>query len=184
MDKITVSAESLRQVLQALNGPGHHIRELQATRGPLVGDNNPINILVNEFNQAVDSASAAAAQVQIESPSDAVLPQTADELFAQWLAREMPANTVIGDPAWWAPRIKNALLYAEKVGLSSPMQAISADDLTNLMTAEEFESYRETGAINSDDGTGYWATSTQSSPLDVLGTSRPKWATHVMWLAK
>jgi len=27
-----------------------------------------------------------------------------------WLAREMPAGTVIGDPAWWAPRILQAIL--------------------------------------------------------------------------
>lgn len=50
MTKILVSAEPLRQLLNALNGPGHHIRELQALRGPLVGDDNPINILVAEFN--------------------------------------------------------------------------------------------------------------------------------------
>jgi hypothetical protein len=30
--------------------------------------------------------------------------------FAQWLAREMPRNTVIGDPLWWAPRIARAVL--------------------------------------------------------------------------
>ena len=30
--KISVTAEALREVLVALNGPGHLIRELQATR--------------------------------------------------------------------------------------------------------------------------------------------------------
>ena len=30
--------------------------------------------------------------------------------FAQWLAREMPPNTIIGDPLWWAPRIWRAAL--------------------------------------------------------------------------
>ena len=29
--------------------------------------------------------------------------------FAQWLAREMPPNTIIGDPLWWAPRIWRAV---------------------------------------------------------------------------
>lgn len=29
--------------------------------------------------------------------------------FKTWLAQEMPAGTVIGDPAWWAPRIFNAV---------------------------------------------------------------------------
>lgn len=50
MDKVTVSANALRQLLAALSGPEHYIRELQVTRGPLVGDDNPINILVAEYN--------------------------------------------------------------------------------------------------------------------------------------
>lgn len=50
MSEITVNMEALGRVLEALNGPWHLIRELQATRGPLVGDDNPINILINEYN--------------------------------------------------------------------------------------------------------------------------------------
>lgn len=39
METVTVSAKALYQVLSALNGPGHHIRELQALRGgPPLGD--------------------------------------------------------------------------------------------------------------------------------------------------
>ena len=30
--------------------------------------------------------------------------------FTKWLAREMPPNTIIGDPLWWAPRIWRAVL--------------------------------------------------------------------------
>ncbi len=29
--------------------------------------------------------------------------------FAEWLSREMPAGTVIGDPGWWAGRIFQAV---------------------------------------------------------------------------
>lgn len=35
------------------------------------------------------------------------------ETLKQWLRREMPAGTVIGDPAWWAPKIINALNQAK-----------------------------------------------------------------------
>lgn len=28
-----------------------------------------------------------------------------DDNFIDWLSREMPAGTVIGDPKWWAKRI-------------------------------------------------------------------------------
>ena len=52
MNKVTVSANALRQVLNALNGPGHLIREIQVTRG-LPGDSNPINTLMSEFDLAV-----------------------------------------------------------------------------------------------------------------------------------
>ena len=45
--KVPVSAEALRQLLQALNGPGHHARELQFTRGM---PGNPIDTLIAEFN--------------------------------------------------------------------------------------------------------------------------------------
>ena len=53
METVTVNAYALRELLVALNGPAHLIRELQALRGPLVGENNPINILTAEFNAAV-----------------------------------------------------------------------------------------------------------------------------------
>jgi hypothetical protein len=54
MKTVTVSSDALRKVLDALNSPGHYIRELQATRGPLVGDDNPINVLCTEFNAAIN----------------------------------------------------------------------------------------------------------------------------------
>lgn len=51
MKTVTVDADALRQVLQALNGPGHHIRELQAIRG--LGD-SPIDKLVEDYNKAAE----------------------------------------------------------------------------------------------------------------------------------
>lgn len=53
MEKISVSTDTLRRVLEALSGPPHLIRELQATRGPLVGDDNPINLLIKEYNEQI-----------------------------------------------------------------------------------------------------------------------------------
>lgn len=46
-DTVVVSARALKEVLQALIGPPHHIRELQAIRS--LG-NSPIDTLVNQFN--------------------------------------------------------------------------------------------------------------------------------------
>jgi hypothetical protein len=54
MKTITVNAEALGQLLQAIVGPPHLMRELQVTRGPLVGKDNPINILVAEYNAAAE----------------------------------------------------------------------------------------------------------------------------------
>ena len=53
--KIAVSEDALRSVLQELNGPDHHIRELQYTRniGKLTGD-HPILILIDEFNAEME----------------------------------------------------------------------------------------------------------------------------------
>jgi hypothetical protein len=49
-DTITVDRDALFQVLQALVGPGHLIRELQFTRGL---PDNPINKLVDQYNAFV-----------------------------------------------------------------------------------------------------------------------------------
>lgn len=59
-DTITVNAAALRQVLQALTGPPHLIRELQVTRGILF-HNNPIDQLVREFNEEMDRRAQNAA---------------------------------------------------------------------------------------------------------------------------
>lgn len=59
--KITVSKEALRQVLAALVGPGYMIRELQLTREPMaLFKDNPINILLAEFNEAATTPTASA----------------------------------------------------------------------------------------------------------------------------
>jgi len=46
---LEVDAEALRQVLNALNGPGYYIRELQVTRSPLI--DNPIDKLCTQYNE-------------------------------------------------------------------------------------------------------------------------------------
>lgn len=53
-------------------------------------------------------------------------------------------------------------------------------DYGDLMTLAEFKQYLDDGSINSDDGTGYFATATQMSRLTAFGLA-PEWATHVMW---
>lgn len=60
MNTVSVSADALRQVLAALTGPGHLIRELQATISisELTGRPNPIKVLINEFNAAVEAPPA------------------------------------------------------------------------------------------------------------------------------
>lgn len=55
MKTVNVDAAALKQVLQALLGEPHHIRELQMTRclGDVTGMQNPINTLVKNYNHAV-----------------------------------------------------------------------------------------------------------------------------------
>lgn len=52
---VSVDAQALRTVLEALNGPAHYIRELQMTRSiaALTGD-DPIGTLIEDFNNAVN----------------------------------------------------------------------------------------------------------------------------------
>ena len=59
--QVTVSRVALKQVLNALaNGPTHHIREMQATRSPVeMFPDNPINILIAEFNGTAKQSGGA-----------------------------------------------------------------------------------------------------------------------------
>lgn len=50
METITVNFAALKQLLVAVAGPDHHIRELQYTRSL---PNNPINVLLGEYNAIV-----------------------------------------------------------------------------------------------------------------------------------
>ena len=52
MEKVYVDADALRSVLQALNGPGHLIRELQVIRS--LGD-SPIDLLIKQFNEQMSA---------------------------------------------------------------------------------------------------------------------------------
>jgi hypothetical protein len=57
-DKILVDAKALKQILEALMGPHHLVLELQATRNipkELVSTENPINVLIRNFNEALTS---------------------------------------------------------------------------------------------------------------------------------
>jgi len=70
-NQISVDADALRQVLSALNGPGHHIRELQVIRGlPSLGgvSHDPIGTLVKQFNEFANAPPATAAGA---APKDA-----------------------------------------------------------------------------------------------------------------
>lgn len=55
MTDTPVNTEALRQVLQALSGPGHYIRELQATRSiaSLTGSPSPIDVLIEDYKRSL-----------------------------------------------------------------------------------------------------------------------------------
>lgn len=44
--------------------------------------------------------------------------------FAEWLAMEMPAGTVIGNPHWWAPKLLAAACVTADEALTPPPRAI------------------------------------------------------------
>ena len=50
-DKVLVSRKPLKDMLLAVSGPSHYIRELQATRNLPIGKKNPIDTLIDEYNQ-------------------------------------------------------------------------------------------------------------------------------------
>lgn len=50
METVTVNAKALKQLLEAVNGPGHLIKELQVLAK---FSDSPITVLIDEFNDAV-----------------------------------------------------------------------------------------------------------------------------------
>jgi hypothetical protein len=57
METVTVNAQALRELLQAVIGEPHLIHELQVTRTlpELVGSSmNPIDVLITEYNNAAN----------------------------------------------------------------------------------------------------------------------------------
>lgn len=55
MKTVTVDAEALRELLEALVGPQYLMSELRVTQG--MGD-NPIDTLIEQYNAAVESHAA------------------------------------------------------------------------------------------------------------------------------
>ena len=50
-----------------------------------------------------------------------------EETFTAWLCEQMPAGTVIGDPAWWAPKIMRAVLAFTEAAPVAPCEREALD---------------------------------------------------------
>ena len=95
--------------------------------------------LIGALNLAIDALKDAAARLDTHNDlylnaiqscygaleaSEPTPSQSVDEgLLEEWLIKNMPPATVIGDPKWWAKRIRNVLSY-ENANLSKPQQKI------------------------------------------------------------
>ena len=89
-------------------------------------------------------------------------PRDGLQTFADWLAHEMPAGTVIGDPKWWAPRIasayESALTHARPEAVDAAAKLALSNDLhrvcgnTNRAMTDHLWSlgYRKVATITPD----------------------------------
>lgn len=100
---VTVDANALRQVLQALTGPAHLIREIQMTRSvaALTGD-DPIGLLIDDYNHdverqadeaGVEAAPASLTDEQIMEVWNSRGPWSNDEMDPVAFARAVLAAT-------------------------------------------------------------------------------------------
>ena len=91
MENVIINAAALRQVLVALVGPPHLMRELQVTRSSsepgklsisdLTGQKNPIDLLVEEFNEQITRGSLRADLFQSKTTTYRVKSGDASGLF-------------------------------------------------------------------------------------------------------
>ena len=64
-----------------------------------------------------------------------------DGLLEEWLNVNMPSGTIIGDPKWWAKKIRNVLGY-ENANLSNP-QPISQDEFVLMPIELQYNQMRQ-----------------------------------------
>lgn len=89
-EKVAVNAAALRQILEAINGPEHILREMKVLRGSsisqLTGHRSPIDIVIEDFNAAIDQRNAASSK-----PDDAeVIAAPAPDVSVEEAPRVMP----------------------------------------------------------------------------------------------
>jgi hypothetical protein len=64
-------------------------------------------MVCNDCGQIMETALARSLSQSQQAPAE-LTDEQAEQEFSEWLQREMPEGTVIGDPKWWAPRIVRA----------------------------------------------------------------------------
>ena len=74
-------------------------------------------LLESEMTDIVELCKKIIQSKVIEQPTPSQSDNTG--LLEEWLIENMPPATVIGDPKWWAKRIRNVLGY-ENANLSKP----------------------------------------------------------------
>lgn len=70
------------------------------------------------------------------------------ERFGKWLAQEMPAGTVIGDPSWWPRKLLNAAyMYAAPPASSPPPASESNTQLAEFLRTKADGAGHEDAAL-------------------------------------
>lgn len=102
---------------------------------------------------------------------------TMEQLAAVWNAgNDIPHLLAVEEGMIANAAARMAELRMKAAGL----RQLDADDIDNLMPADEFLQAVEAGGFIPDDGVGYWATETARSAIDAF-EPQPAWATHVLW---
>ena len=86
---------------------------------------------------------------------------------------------------------RSIVVYEKNLQIEDLMLDIDNTILGDLMTIEEFIENVLDGTFTNNDGSGYLATSTKGSNIEVSPTALmygtfyvPEWATHVIWYNK
>jgi len=137
---------------------------------------DPIELNPSDLREIVKLTLAAVEYDPIAQARLAAQPVEANSQdFAAWLAREMPAGTVIGDPAWWAPKILRAALAApvaaqadttERNLLRIPTEAM-------LNAAREWSVKKYGIGIGNDAAVGCWQAMYDATSVGEADTTAP-----------
>ena len=129
-DLIKRLADELDHYRQLLMGDGRETHALATEARAFLAQHESIGDRIAKADAAIEASMERVRAIASSYPARVYLAQPEPEeewysRFGDWLEREMPEGTVIGDPLWWASKIAD---YLARAYLAQPEPSLTVQD--------------------------------------------------------